>query len=176
MGAALSLTNCANPELAQFEQALATHDSATKALGEWCKARGIADPATIVAQRVAGDALPLPKADAELLVAQDEPVGFRHVRLVCGTSVLSEAYNWYVPSRLTAEMNAALNSSDVPFGKVAASLQFTRQRLSSRRGRAAGCPKGTVLSQRGLLLLPDGRPLALLLECYRAEALAEARG
>jgi hypothetical protein len=34
-------------------------------------------------------------------VDPDEPVRFRRVPLKCGDHVLSEAENWYVPSRLT---------------------------------------------------------------------------
>ena len=36
-------------------------------------------------------------------IGPDEPVAYRHVRLRCGDHVLSEADNWYVPSRLTPE-------------------------------------------------------------------------
>jgi hypothetical protein len=46
------------PTLHRFEATLAAQDSATQALGEWCAARGIAQPATIraMADRDARDA------------------------------------------------------------------------------------------------------------------------
>lgn len=76
-----------------------------------------------------------------------------------------------MPSRLTPEMNATLAGTDTPFGKVVAPLRFTRQRLEARRGRAEGCPRGTVLSHRAVLRLPDGRPISLVVECYQDGAL-----
>lgn len=93
-------------------------------------------------------------------------MAYRHVRLSCGASVLSVAHNWYVPSRLSPDMNEALETSDTPFGKVVAPLRFTRERLASERGPAEGCPKDTILSHRAVLRLPDGRPLSLVVECY----------
>lgn len=106
-----------------------------------------------------------------LAIASSESVRLRHVRLTCGSVVLSEATNWYVPARLTPEMNAVLDSTTRPFGAVAAPLGFRRERLASLRGALPGCPPRTVLSHRARLILPDGRPLALLLECYQGEAL-----
>lgn len=165
------------PTLAAFEATLFAHDSATRALGQWCARHEIADPATIRAVRIRGgkDAARA-GVRAVLAVEQDEPLGFRHVRLVCGGTVLSEARNWYVPSRLAPEMNRALDTTDTPFGAVAGPLGFTRARLASHHGAFPGCPPDTVLSQRGLLRLPDGRPLALLEECYAAAILASRRG
>ena len=160
-----ALTGCTTPRLAEFERTLAAQDSATAALGQWCKARAIADPPTIRAEQ-AGIA-PHPSAEVRrLLAAPDEPLAYRHVRLVCGDAVLSEADNWYVPSRLTAEMNRTLNTTQTPFGRVVSPLGFTRERLSALRGRAAECPKGTVLSHRARLVLADGRPISLVTECY----------
>jgi hypothetical protein len=39
------------------------------------------------------------------------------VHLKCGERVLSEADNWYVPARLTKEMNQSLENSDIAFGR-----------------------------------------------------------
>lgn len=161
--------------LAAFAAALDAQPSATRALTQWCTQRRIAgpDPAEIVASPVPGPALPLSNANRRLLgIAPDEPVGFRHVRLSCGGAILSEAFNWYVPARLTASMNATLESTRTPFGTVAASLGFSREPLSRRHGRAPGCPPGTVLANRAVLRLPDGRGLALVLECYTRANLA----
>jgi len=46
--------------------------------------------------------------------------------------VLSEADNWYMPGRLTADMNRRLDTTDEPFGKVVAALQFRRRTLSAQ--------------------------------------------
>jgi len=158
--------------LAAFEQALAAQDSATAALGQWCGARHIADPARITAEQVKGeDALPPPDLDEALKLSEDQPAGYRHVRLSCGGKVLSQAHNWYAPQRLTPEMNRILATTDTPFGKVAAPLQFHRERLGVVRGAAPGCPATTVLSHRALLRLPSGDPLALVVECYMPAAI-----
>ena len=169
---ALALSACA-PTLGRFERTLAANDSATAALGQWCALRGIAKPATIraLADRGASEA-PSAATRAALGVSAEEPVTFRHVRLLCGTAVLSDAKNWYVPARLTPAMNTALLSSDTPFGTVVRPLGFHRERLEGRRGRAAECPAGTVLSHKAVLRLADGRGISLVAECYTAANLA----
>jgi chorismate-pyruvate lyase len=162
----LALAACA-PSLGRLERTLAANDSATAALGQWCSARGIAAPAAIraVADRGAAEA-PSAAIRAALDIGAEEPVAFRQVRLMCGSAVLSEAKNWYVPARLTPAMNAALLSTDTPFGTVVRPLGFRRERLESRRGRAAECPAGTVLSHKAALRLADGRGISLVIECY----------
>lgn len=168
----LALAGCTAERLGQFEQTLAARDSATAALGEWCAARRLADPPRIVALRVRGEDAPLPSdARALLRVGSDTVPAYRHVRLSCGGLTLSEAHNWFVPSRLSPEMNAALATTDTPFGTVAAPLHFTRERLQAIRGRADGCPAGTVLSHRAVLRLPDGQPISLVVECYQRGGL-----
>lgn len=169
---ALALAACSSPRLPEFERTLAAQPSATAALGQWCAARRIADPAKITAAPVRGDDGAEPADLRQLLaIPAARPAGYRHVRLSCGGAVLSEAHNWFVPDRLTPQMNAVLASTDTPFGIVAAPLRFTRERLESRRGRAGGCPRGTALSHRALLRLPDGQPLALVVECYTSANL-----
>lgn len=100
------------------------------------------------------------------MLKSEEPLGYRHVELRCGDVVLSVAHNWYVPARLTPGMNRTLGISDTPFGRVAMPLGFTRRRLAEKRGPLPGCPLDTVLANRAVLELPDGRPLSALTECY----------
>ena len=169
--ASLSLAGCAasapDPAIAAFETNLAAHASATKALSEWCKARGI-DPAGHVSVQFVRSADETPPADLRttLGISAEEPLGYRHVRLVCGDLVLSEAHNWFVPARLSPDMNRRLAESDVPFGTVAASLAFTREPLASARRGDPGCPVGAISTHRALLRLPEGQPLAMVVECY----------
>ena len=174
----LTLVSCAAPpRIDDFERTLALQDSATAALGQWCMAHRIADPATIRARPVPGPA-PAPSKEhyVRLGIGMDEPLGYRHVQLTCGDTVLSEAHNWFVPSRLTAAMNEELAASDTPFGKVIAPLGFVRERLASRRGPSNFCTDpATVLSQMALLRLPDGRPVSLVAECYTAANLGLRR-
>ncbi|NKJ00868.1 hypothetical protein [Novosphingobium sp. SG707] len=158
--------------LPAFEATLAAQDSATAALGQWCQARHLADPATIKAAQVKGeDTMPPPDLDETLKLSENQEPAHRHVRLSCGGKVLSEAHNWYARQRLTPAMNLTLDTTDTPFGKVAGPLGFTRERLGAVRGAAPGCPRDTVLSHRALLRLPDGSPLALVVECYTPAVL-----
>jgi hypothetical protein len=121
-----------------FEAMLNAQDSATMALTQWCNQRAIAPEARITATLIKGeDALAAP--DLPDTLGTEEP-GYRHVRLSCGAHVLSEAHNWYNPALLTAEMNHLLATTDTPFGKVVAPLNFRREKLASRRGPCPVAP------------------------------------
>jgi hypothetical protein len=169
---AAMIANPAAPTLAEFEATLARHDSASLALEEWCGARGMAQPARLTAKTlgVTGDAPPA-KVRERLALATADTLAMRHVQLSCGGTVLSVAWNWYAPARLTPAMNAALAQGDTPFGKVVAPLGFRRQPLSTVSGPADNCPADTISTHRAILVLPDGRPLAYLVECYTAANL-----
>jgi hypothetical protein len=177
---------------------LLSHDSATLTLDRWCAAHDLAPGAKIVAERVRGQDKP---ADAEvrklLGVGEAEPIRYRRVKLSCGGHVLSEADNWYVPARLTPEMNQALDSSDVAFGRAVQALHFQRHTLSAEllwRPLPAGWEMGAappaaqtssasgpleipahVLQHRAVLTLPDGTPFSTVVETYTAEVLAFAQ-
>ncbi len=171
----LALASAAPPQtLADFEAKLASNDSATVALQQWCAARNIAQPAVIYAGNKFATALnePSKALQRRLAVGKQERIVMRQVRLSCDKVVLSFAWNWYVPARLTPEMNAALAETDTPFGKVAAPLMFRREALKTIAGRAKNCPHGTISTHSALLRLPDGKPLALVLECYTAANIA----
>ena len=102
--------------------------SATRALERWCAVHAmVADP-KVHAELVRGADAPLDDAGRKRLgLVAGETVKYRHVRLACGGHVLSEADNWYVPSRLTPEMNHLLETTDTPFGKAVAALHFSRE-------------------------------------------------
>jgi chorismate-pyruvate lyase len=170
---ALALAAC-TPTLSRFESVLAANDSATAALQQWCAARGIAAPAQIMAESDRSEREEAsPAIRAALGVGVQEPLAYRHVRLRCGDAVLSDAKNWYVPARLTAAMNTALDTTRTPFGTVVRPLGFHRERLESLRGRAAECPAGTVLSHKAVLRLADGRGISFVAECYTRANLAK---
>jgi hypothetical protein len=176
-----TLSACTAPQtlgLREFEAVLQSEHSATAALTRWCRLRGIANPPAIIAQRDLLEELPPPPAILALLQpTPDEQIAYRRVRLICGDAVLSNAQNWYVPARLTAEMNHTLATSDTPFGRVIAPLGFTRELLESKHGPkpaspdTPSCPEDTVLIQRALLRLHDGRPVSAVVECYTSRNL-----
>jgi hypothetical protein len=169
---------------------LLSHDSATLTLDRWCEAHRLASPAKVVAERVHGaDKAPTDYQRRLLAVGPDEPIRYRRVKLSCGGHVLSEADNWYVPSRLTTEMNAALDSSDVAFGRAVQALHFQRRTLSAEllwsplpvgwEMGAAPTPGGgrldipaQVLQHRAVLSLPNGTPFSHVVETYTGEVLA----
>ncbi|MDD3797912.1 MAG: hypothetical protein PHE36_01910 [Novosphingobium sp.] len=175
VAAGLSLAACAAPQqlsLDAFEAALNSQVSATEALTQWCTAHNMGNPPVIRAVPVSGEAGELPPDLRQLLeLPPDSPLGYRHVRLVCGDVVLSEAHNWFVPARLSPGMNDVLERTDTPFGKAVEALHFTRRKLAGTRGGGPGCPDGTILTQRALLELPDGRPISLVMECYTSANL-----
>lgn len=133
--------------------------SATATLERWCGAHGIAAPAHIVAERQHDKPVPpSPEQRARLRVEESEPVSYRHVRLMCGGVVLSEAENWYVPSRLTSEMNRVLDSTNMPFGKAVQALGFTRATLSSRllwRPLSGDWTMTPLATDGGAMAIPD---------------------
>jgi chorismate-pyruvate lyase len=173
---------------------LLSHDSATLTLDRWCAGHHLADPATVTAERVHDIDKAPSAAQRELLrVSATEPVGYRRVRLHCGSHVLSEADNWYVPSRLTADMNQALDHSDVAFGRAIQALHFQRHTLTATllwmplpegwemhvttdpaHSGALEIPR-YVLQHTAVLSLPDGTPVSTLTETYTAEVLAFAQ-
>ena len=158
--------------LDRFEALLAGHDSATRALAAWCAERHLAADPRITARQVQGaDAVPPPDLARLLGVRRGTRIGYRHVVLSCGSQPLSEAHNWYVPARLTGAMNRRLATTDTPFGLVAGPLGFHREGLGRERALTS-CPAGAIARHRARLLLPDGRPLALVIECYTAANLA----
>jgi chorismate-pyruvate lyase len=180
---ALALLQTLNAELL-------SHDSATLTLEHWCDLHRLASPARIVAARVVGaDKAPSPEQRRDLGVGPADPVRYRQVRLTCGTVVLSEADNWYVPGRLTPAMNELLDTTDTPFGKAVQALHFRRHTLSSTmlwmplpegwemRASAAGGGAGDLLIpaellvHRAVLTLPDGTPFSEVVETYTGNVL-----
>lgn len=167
--------------------------SATLSLESWCQAHGLAAPAKVIARRQSGaEQAPSEQQRQELQVDAQEPVRFRRVELVCGDVLLSVADNWYVPSRLTPEMNALLEETQTPFGKVVLPMAPHRETLSDallwtalppdwelnqstarnarKRGRTLDLP-ATLFEIRAVLYTPDHRAIAEVVEDYQRGVL-----
>jgi chorismate-pyruvate lyase len=170
----LGLASCASPEgsagnaakLVMFDVTLAANDSATEALEQWCEQERLAEPALVTARRIKSSARPPEDLRSLLEIPAQEPVQYRHVVLSCGRKPLSVAHNWFVPARLGPGMEQQLAQTDTPFGKVAAPLAFRREPLETLYDPPPECPADTISAHRALLRLPDGRPLAYVIECY----------
>ncbi|HLJ49627.1 MAG TPA: hypothetical protein VKU01_26620 [Bryobacteraceae bacterium] len=105
--------------------------SATLTLEAWCRDHRLATAPKVTATLVKGTSITATAEQRERLqVTPGDEVKYRRVQLRCGTRILSEADNWYVPSRLTAEMNRLLEATDTPFGKAVQPLEPYRQTFS----------------------------------------------
>lgn len=169
---------------------LLSHDSATLTLERWCGSHRLASPPRIVAERVPGvDKPPTEEQRRELGVTATQPVRYRRVRLLCGAVVLSEADNWYLPGRLTPDMNRLLDTTDTPFGRAVQALHFRRHTILAKllwlplpegwemspvaASESAGelIVPPTVLQHRALLTLPDGTAFSEVVETYTGDVL-----
>jgi len=155
---------------------LAAH-SATFALESWCADHKLAADPHLVAERLAVPDKPLTAAQrVRLAIGPDEPVRYRRVRLACGGRVLSEADNWYVPARLTPEMNATLDGTRTPFGRVVRSLAPVRSTVAVRgpsRDVAPG-PTDPLFEVDAVLSTGAGQPFCEVVETYLGSALPQA--
>ena len=169
--------------------------SATKTLEIWCAQHGMAAAPRIVAERVVGQDKTASDAQRQRLdVGPAEPIKYRKVKLTCGGHVLSEADNWYVPSRLTATMNRLLETTNTPFGTAVAPLNPTREtfavdgiwkalpdgwetrpRPPDHPGAALDIP-AILFEHHAVLYDADRRPFSEVDEHYTRELLAFDRG
>ena len=107
---------------------------------------------------------------AQLGARPNEAIRYRHVRLRCGGHVLSEADNWYLPARLTADMNRRLDETNTPFGAVVRQLAFHRRTLEV--GPLSGA-RG-ILRVRAVLIDGAGAPFSVVVETYTRDLLASS--
>lgn len=176
-------------QLQTLNAELLSHDSATAVLQAMCDRRDPAAPRIRARRETVEDtAQTLADVRARLGAAANDPVVHRRVALTCGEAVLSRADNWYLPGRLTPDMNRLLETTDTPFGVAVKALNFQRRTLSAKllfeplpagwEARPASdfgavvVPPPEVLQHRATLQTPDGRPFSLLVETYTDRVLA----
>ena len=194
-GAGPSIAETARPALPQsrsrieasaliesLNRRLLESQSATATLEAWCADHCMARPAKIVARRIAGiERTPDPETRRRLGAVNGETVRYRHVQLMCGEHILSEADNWYVPARLPAEANIMLETGDTPFGKAIRSLRPTRLTISAEILWAPPTavasasdeinPPRYLVEHRALVLTQDRTPVSEVDERYTREVL-----
>jgi len=168
--------------------------SATLTLETWCADHGLAGDAEpkIVARQVASkERPPTPEQRQRLEVGPSEEIKVRHVQLLCGDRVFSEADNWYVPARLTAEMNRLLDTTTMPFGKAVQDLHPYRRTLAAKvlwrplpegwetrplpapprdAGKSLPMPDA-LFEHRAVLYTEDGKPFSEVDEVYQRALL-----
>jgi hypothetical protein len=166
--------------------------SATLSLENWCRDHQLAIDPKILAYVVTGinKAATAEQRQRLEVTAQDE-VKYRRVQLRCGDRILSEADNWYVPSRLTPEMNRLLETTDTPFGKAVKSLEPYRRTFAVKllwaplpeawereSGRLPVTTNRTLLipdavfEHRAVLYSREHRPFSEVNEVYQGQILA----
>ncbi len=162
--------------------------SATLTLEKWCRRQHRGEEPRIVALRLKGRPKALPSEEREWLQASpEEEVRHRKVQLRCGSRVLSEADNWYLPNRLTADMNRLLDTTDTPFGKAVQPLDPRRRTLEVKLlwsplsgshvrdgSRRVEIPD-SVFEHRAVLYSGAHKPLSLVRETYKRQLLASAQ-
>lgn len=149
------------PDVARFRADIEQASSATAVLQAHCATHAM------TALRVDETAKRPPRTIRKRLrIHRAEPVRYRHVRLMCGAILFSDADNWYVPGRLTPAMNAALDTSDVPFGKVIAPLKARRTIIRAKEG-----DRTAFLTVTAVLTSQSGVPLSGVIERYQAAVL-----
>lgn len=168
--------------------------SATATLADWCAAHHLAaDPRIRAEVDRNAHREPTPEQRTRLGIAPDEPVAYRHVRLMCGDRLLSVAENWFVPGRLPAGTVELLARTDTPFGTAVRPLGPWRKTISAellwhplgaaREGASARRQAGNgrdqcdavpaeLIRHRALVLDKDGVALAEVVETYRNGVIA----
>lgn len=165
--------------------------SATEVLEDWCREHRLAEPARIQVRLNNGaERAATAEQRSHLQVASDTPIRHRRVQLLCGSRVLAEAENWYVPSRLSTDMNRSLDGTDTPFGKVIRPLEPYRRTMavrmlwtplpdgwetstwlpdtSTRTDTALDIPRA-LFEHRALVFSHEHQPLAEVHEVYRRD-------
>ncbi|HVW75173.1 MAG TPA: hypothetical protein VHC39_16165 [Rhizomicrobium sp.] len=167
---ALAAPALAGDSVQRLEAELAASPSATQLLTEKCAALKLASPAVVKAVRENRDAPASAQVRAVLDVSADTPLRYRRVELTCGGHVLSQADNWYVPSRLSADMNRTLDTTETSFGTVVKPLNFHRKTI---RMEPLNEPLH-ALRVTAVLISGEGRPFSLVVENYSRELAADA--
>ncbi len=91
----------------------------------------------------------------------------RRVALACGSVVLVEALNWYVPGRLPPDIAETLQSTNVPFGRAIESLGVSRLDVQSRSAEP-----GALFAQSAVVADQNGVRLAYVEETFLPSLLA----
>ena len=166
--------------------------SATASLESWCRDHRLAIDPTIVARVVTSvTRLADTITRQRLEVGPADEVKYRRVQLRCGSRLLSEADNWYVPARLTREMNHVLETTETPFGKVVAPLEPYRRTFAVHLlwtplppgwEQSAAAPSATaggtlvippaLFEHRAVLYMREHRPFSEVHEVYQRDLLA----
>jgi chorismate-pyruvate lyase len=187
--------------ISRLSARIAAASSATREVEQWCREHGIGDGHLTVERRQPTVRLEPDMAEAARVL--DEPaafsalaIRFRHITLGSGSVALVEADNWYAPDALPLPMRTALDTTDIPYGRVIESLNPRRRtffialtspdgieaelahraKLPVRDGEGASPAAPTfAFEHRAVLVSESGAPLALVHERYLWDLVMTAR-
>lgn len=160
--------------IASLNAMLLEASSATMVLEQWCEQHGLGEaPVRLTVRQEEASFQPVPPEAAHIFPS-DEPLKYRLVALCCGSLEVAWADNWYAPARLPDPMNERLDTTSVPFGRVVASLNVTRDNLDSKVLWHAGqhlFSDTPILRHIATVCRSDGLPLSLVRESFSAALL-----
>lgn len=153
-------------------------NSATIELDRWCAEHRMAKLGAVRVDKISNTVAAAGPGLSKLFqVGPSEPLQLRHVRLRCGSHILSSARLWYVPSRLPVAINRTLKSTNVPFGRAVVSLKLIRRPIasatywpSSSGSNGAQFPN-ILFSKRAILGAAGQPPMAYVVEDYHKGVL-----
>lgn len=145
-----------------------TSSSATLTLEKWCADHAMAAEPKVVARLVRGADKPASQETLARLGVASADIKYRRVQLYCGAHLFSEADNWYVPSRLTPEMNRLLEQTDTPFGKVVQPLAPYRRTFSNTMLQSPSA----LFEHAAVLYSASHQPISEVRETYQRGTLA----
>ncbi|MDC7789249.1 hypothetical protein PQJ75_18940 [Rhodoplanes sp. TEM] len=155
---------------------------ATRALEDWCGERGFASGRITVRRHDPPAPAILDAGSLAALGGDAHGLTLRRVDIRLGGITLVDAVNWYFADRLTAAMGELL-TGDTPFGEAIADLAPQRRTFhvavapaevieaavrDPADAAAIDRPPVHVFEHRAALALPDGTPIAVVHERYRA--------
>lgn len=160
----------------ELAAALRVTTSVTWTLEKWCEKQGlVTPPAHIQACVESVPQLPVPEAFQGAFPA-GERLRHRRVDLTCQGLSLCHADNWYAPSRLSPKMNARLEKTREPFGRVVRQAGIHRRTLDCRVLWTEEAPPPSsahtpVISVLAFVCRKDGVALSLVQEICTAALL-----
>lgn len=153
------------------------HATVTLALERWCDLAGLGDGP--ITARPSGPSSVVTNLDLEIATALDllpgrrtsrlETVIYRSVELRRGLLALVEADNWYVPERLPADINQALQTTNSPFGKLIAPVGASRSEVRSidqTVGRSGQAMPRHLFAQSAVISISGGTRVAFVRERF----------
>lgn len=154
------MTSCQS-KTERLERLLSTGRSATALLQDFC-----VTPLRV--EHISCDNFPYKNKLPLLEASPLDTFSFRHIRLYGDNSLLMEAWNAFIPSRLPPSIQEKLTDRTIPFGAALGEGFFSRHILESTK--SASSEPCILVHQALLRRCNDGKNLAFVCEYYTQHA------